>query len=114
MASAKRQGIEVTKFFTIMLLISICLTFTGIIHILAPDTVQDVDVGDCSFSILNRVVDPLCEGAILFILRCIAQVQISLQILLSFFFYSWRNTIYKRIARRFSFLFPSLETVLDF
>ena len=102
------------KTIIILLLIATCLAFIGSISMLASDPGRDLDMEEFFLSTWYGFAAVLCLTAVMFIVRWMFQVRLSAQILLSFFFYSWRNSIYDGDTRRSLTLFPSLETQTRF
>ena len=103
-----------TKLIIIILLITTCLGLIGCFHILTMHPDQSLDIEDLFSFGCNVVVGLLCVTAAALIVRSMSQIQFSVQIPLSFFFYAWRNSIYNGAARRFNALFSSLKTETSF
>lgn len=62
---------------------------------LDPDVAENIEVG------LNYILVASCSILTALIARMINQVKLSRQIFLSFFLYSWRNSIYSRTHQIF-------------
>ncbi len=103
-----------TKFIVIILLIANRIMFSVRINILARDFGRDLNAARLSLSNWTWDVTLLFWAVVRLTVRWIALVKLSAQILLSFFFYSWRNSIYDGAARKFIGLFSSLETETSF
>lgn len=72
---------------------------------LDPDEAQ-IPLGDFSVPLLGLS----CAVIAASLARFIAQIKLSTEIILSFFYYSWRNSIYGKTQPIFPSLFLSLET----
>jgi len=103
-----------TKFIVIILLIANRIMFSVRINILARDFGRDLNKARLSLSNLAWDVTMLFWAVVSLMVRWIALVKLSAQIILSFFFYSWRNSIYDGPARKFIALCSSLETKTSF
>lgn len=99
------------KFIAIVFLIVNRIKFSVRVNILERDFRHDLNTARLSFSRWTRDIAMLPWDVIRLIVRWIALVKLSAQIVLSFFFYSWRNSIYDGAARKFIELFSNLETM---
>ena len=81
---------------TLLLLLLICMGLIIGAHALAAHSGLDPDVSESIEISANCVVVASCVTLSALIARLIKQIRLSKQILFSFFFYSWRNSIYSR------------------
>jgi len=72
---------------------------------LDPDEVE-IPLGDFSVPLFGLS----CAVLAVSLARFIAQIKLSAEIIISFFCYSWRNSIYGKTQQIFPSLFLSLET----
>ena len=100
------------KSVAVKILVALCLISLVIaaIPIMTDDADQGFDIDCLSSSLLSSPAGLLWFTAIALMVRWMAQVQISRQILFSFFFYNWRNSVYGRANAISAMPFASLET----
>ena len=103
-----------TKFILIILLIVNRIMFSVKVNILDRDFSRDLNIARSALSNYTCSVASLSAAVIKLTVRWMIQVKISGQIVLSFFFFSWRNSVYNENGRRNSALFSGLETSLGF
>ena len=99
-----------SKLTIVILLVVACTGFFGSVHILTSDSGQGFDAEEFFSFGWSALVALLSVAASAAITRLIVQIKRAAQILLSFFFYSWRNSHYDESGHKFTGLFPSLET----
>jgi hypothetical protein len=104
----------VIKLISVILLIATCVAFVGSVSIAVRDPGSDLDMEELFLFAWNEIVAMPCAPAIAFVILWMIQITISAQILFSFFFYSWRNSIYDGDTPGFKMLFSSLETKSSF
>ena len=103
-----------TRSIIVILLIVNCAVIFGGVHLMASHPDQSLAIEDYFSFGWNAVAGLVSVSAALLIVSGMYQIQRGTQILLSFFFYAWRNSYYGRAGRRFTRLFSSLETGISF
>jgi hypothetical protein len=101
-----------SKSVVFKILVAICLISVVIaaIPMMTDDGGQGFDMDCFWLSLSSSPAGVLWFTAVALIVRWMAQVQISRQILFSFFFYNWRNAVYGRADAISTMPFSSLGT----
>jgi len=100
----------VARLAIFILLIATCTGVLGGIHIVTSHQGQVLDVEELLPDVWSGFTVLFCVTIAALIARLIVQINLSAQILFSFFFYGWRNSHYDEGGHNFTGLFPSLET----
>ena len=98
------------KLTILLILVAICVAFIGYLQSFANDSGTDFNLDELFLTTLNICVNVTGATAVVFFVQWLAQIKLSAQILLNFFFFAWQNSQPYEIDCRYRSLFPSLET----